>query len=171
MKSSRVLTQGPLLYPSSKPQYPIVFHARNPSHLSQRRSRGATSTGARVLLDAPSARTATGRNTKTASGRDGRRASSSAVSRDLPIPASPAIRTTWPTPVFALAQRRSSNSASSFRPSGQAGRVQRLKTAFHGTRPQRRPGPYRPGNALKVFDPEASTRRVLFAGFCWDCTA
>jgi len=42
--------------------------------------------------------------------------SSAAVSRDLPIPASPAIRTTWPSPVFALAQRRNSRSHSSFRP-------------------------------------------------------
>ena len=37
---------------------------------------------------------------------------------------------------------------------GQAGRVQRLEAAFHGTRPQRRPGPHRPGDALEVLGPE-----------------
>jgi hypothetical protein len=41
---------------------------------------------------------------------------SAAVSRDLPIPASPESNTTWPSPVFALDQRRSSNSSSSSRP-------------------------------------------------------
>ena len=37
---------------------------------------------------------------------------------------------------------------------GQAGRVQRLEAAFRGTRPQRRPGPRRPGDALEVLRPE-----------------
>ena len=41
---------------------------------------------------------------------------SAAVSRDLPIPASPESSTTWPSPLFALDQRRSSNSSSSSRP-------------------------------------------------------
>ena len=37
---------------------------------------------------------------------------------------------------------------------GQAGRVQGVKAAPHGTRPQRRPGPRRPGDALEVPGPE-----------------
>ena len=37
---------------------------------------------------------------------------------------------------------------------GQAGRVQRLEAAFRRTRPQRRPGPHRPGDALEVLCPE-----------------
>ena len=38
------------------------------------------------------------------------------MSRDLPMPASPDSRTTWPSPLFAFAQRRISNSVSSSRP-------------------------------------------------------
>src|ERR1700730_4225939 len=41
---------------------------------------------------------------------------SPAVSRDLPMPASPDSNTTCPSPVFVLDQRRSSNSDSSSRP-------------------------------------------------------
>ena len=41
---------------------------------------------------------------------------SEAVSLDLPIPSSPERRTTWPSPVFAFDQRRSSSSSSSSRP-------------------------------------------------------
>ena len=37
---------------------------------------------------------------------------------------------------------------------GQAARVQRLEAAFHRTRPQRRPGSHRPGDALEVLGPE-----------------
>ena len=37
---------------------------------------------------------------------------------------------------------------------GQAARVQRLEAAFRRTRPQRRPGPRRPGDALEVLRPE-----------------
>src|SRR5262249_60070511 len=37
---------------------------------------------------------------------------------------------------------------------GQAGRVQRLEAAFHGTRAQHGPGPCWPGEALKVPGPE-----------------
>ena len=36
----------------------------------------------------------------------------------------------------------------------QAARVQRLEAAFRRTRPQRRPGPHRPGDALEVLGPE-----------------
>ena len=36
----------------------------------------------------------------------------------------------------------------------QAACVQRLEAAFHRTRPQRRPGPHRPGEPLEVFFPE-----------------
>ena len=32
--------------------------------------------------------------------------------------------------------------------------MQRLETAFRRTRPQRRPGPHRPGDALEVFGTE-----------------
>ena len=32
--------------------------------------------------------------------------------------------------------------------------MQRLEAAFHRTRPQRRPGPHRPGDALEVLGPE-----------------
>jgi len=45
-----------------------------------------------------------------------RRSSSAAVKRDLPIPGSPESNTTWPSPVFAFDQRRSSRSSSSSRP-------------------------------------------------------
>jgi hypothetical protein len=38
------------------------------------------------------------------------------VSRDLPTPASPESNTTWPSPIFAFDQRRSSSSSSSSRP-------------------------------------------------------
>src|ERR1700688_2387855 len=44
------------------------------------------------------------------------RSKSAAVSRDLPIPASPESSTTWPSPLFAFDQRRSSSSSSSSRP-------------------------------------------------------
>ena len=43
-------------------------------------------------------------------------AESAAVSRDLPIPGSPEISTTRPSPLFACSQRRRSNSISSSRP-------------------------------------------------------
>ena len=45
-----------------------------------------------------------------------RRSKSAAVSRDLPMPASPDSNTTWPSPVFAFDHRRSSSSSSSSRP-------------------------------------------------------
>jgi hypothetical protein len=67
MKSSRVLTQWPPLYPSAKSQYPIVFRVRNPSHLSQRRSCSRRRRGARAIVAAPSARTTTGRQPPSAS--------------------------------------------------------------------------------------------------------
>ena len=45
---------------------------------------------------------------------------------------------------------------------GQAARVQRLEAAFRRTRPQRRPGPRRPGDALEVLAPRgpASSNRL-----------
>ena len=72
------------------------------------------------------------------------------------MPASPESSTTWPSPVFALDQRRSSNSSSSSRPTSavRPARVQCLEAAFRRTRPQRRPGPHRPGDALEVLCPE-----------------
>ena len=81
---------------------------------------------------------------------------SDAVSRDFPIPASPESSTTWPSPLFALDQRRRSNSSSSSRPTSSVrpARVQCLEAAFRRTRPQRRPGSHRPGDTLEVFRPE-----------------
>ena len=49
-------------------------------------------------------------------GSAARRSSSAAVSRDLPMPASPDRSATCPSPAFALDQRRSRSSSSSSRP-------------------------------------------------------
>ena len=51
-----------------------------------------------------------------ACGSPASRSRNAAVSRDLPMPASPESSTTWPSPAFALAQRRSRSSLSSSRP-------------------------------------------------------
>src|SRR5271154_278761 len=67
---------------------------------------------------------------------------SEAESLDLPMPASPEMSTTWPSPVLAPDQR------------GQVGHVQGFKAAFDGTRPQRGPGPRRPGDALEILRSE-----------------
>jgi hypothetical protein len=44
---------------------------------------------------------------------------SAAVSRDLPMPGSPEISTTRPSPLFVCCQRRTSSSTSSSRPTDQ----------------------------------------------------
>ena len=81
---------------------------------------------------------------------------SAAVSRDLPIPASPAIRTTLPSPIFALDQRRSSKFGLflSADEGGQAGRVQRLEAALDRPCSQCRLGARRRGDALQVLGPK-----------------
>ena len=81
-----------------------------------------------------------------------RRSSSAAVSRDLPMPGSPESNTTWPSPVFAFDQRRSSSSSSSSRPTSSVRPLacrasKRLSTE---ARSQRRPGSHRPCDALEV---------------------
>ena len=71
------------------------------------------------------------------------------MSRDLPIPGSPQSSTTWPSPPLALAQR--------FFPSDQgrqAGRMQSLEAAFHGSWPQHRPGAYWPSDPFEFVCPE-----------------
>ena len=80
---------------------------------------------------------------------------SAAVSRDLPIPASPDRSTTWPSPVFAFDQRRSSSSSSSSRPTSSVRPLacsasKRLSTAAGS---QRRPRPHRPRDAFEVLCP------------------
>src|SRR5208283_3432654 len=84
------------------------------------------------------------------------RSRSAAVSRDLPIPASPESNTTWPSPVFALDQRRSSNSNSSSRPTSAV----RPLACSASNRPSAElarsaaQAPHRPGDPLEVPGPE-----------------
>ena len=72
--------------------------------------------------------------------------------RDLPMPGSPEISTTWPSPALARAQRRNSRSISSSRPTSRAQRrsAQRLEPARDGARTQHLPGRHRPGDALHL---------------------
>ena len=86
------------------------------------------------------------------------RSSKAAVSLDLPMPASPESRTTWPSPAFAFAQRRSNSSLSSSRPTrvGQPARVQRLEPAFLRTLAESRIGARRPGDALELLRAEVA---------------
>ena len=59
------------------------------------------------------------------------RSSSAAVSRDLPMPGSPESSTTWPSPVFAFDQRRSSEFEFFLPPDKLSQpRVQRLEAAL-----------------------------------------
>ena len=72
------------------------------------------------------------------------------------MPASPESNTTWPSPVFAFDQRRSSSSSSSSRPTSSVRPLacrasKRLSTE---ARSQCRPGSHRPGDALEVLCPE-----------------
>ena len=72
--------------------------------------------------------------------------------RDLPRPGSPETSTTWPSPALARAQRRSSRSISSSRPTSGVSAdprnaSNRLSTAL-GT--QYLPGRHRPGDALDL---------------------
>ena len=70
--------------------------------------------------------------------------------RDLPMPGSPEISTTQPSPAFACSQRRISRSISSSRPTSGVVAVRsaskRLSTALA---PQHLPGPHRLGEAFE----------------------
>src|ERR1700756_4958837 len=81
---------------------------------------------------------------------------SAAASLDLPMPASPDSSTTWPSQVFAFAQRRNSSSSSSFRPTSENAGVHRLEAARDRTYPQHRERLHRPGDPLEVLGPEVS---------------
>ena len=103
-----------------------------------------------------------------ACGSVARGSSGAAVSRDLPISASPESNTTWPSPVFAFDHRRISNSTSSSRPT----RTVRSSVCSASKRPsaelphsaaQARIGPEMP---LRSFGSSPQTRRgcrVIFA--------
>ena len=71
---------------------------------------------------------------------------SAAVNRDLPIPGSPESNTTWPSPVLAFDQRRSSRSSSSSRPTSSVSPLacrasKRLSTEAGRNAAQARTGP------------------------------
>ena len=85
-------------------------------------------------------------------GSAARRSSSAAVSRDLPIPASPESNTTWPSTGLCLRPAPQQQFEFFFASDevGQTASVQRLEAAFRRTRPQRRPGSHRPRDALEV---------------------
>jgi hypothetical protein len=88
---------------------------------------------------------------------------SDAVSRDLPIPASPERRTTWPSPVFAFDQRRSNNSSSSSRPTRAVRPLacrasKRLSTELARNAAQACAGPAMP---LRSFGPRSSSSNRL----------
>ena len=81
---------------------------------------------------------------------------SAAVSRDLPMPASPESSTTWPSPVFAFDQRRNSSSSSSSRPTSSVRppaciASKRLSTELARSTAQ---GFHRPGDALELLGPK-----------------
>ena len=79
------------------------------------------------------------------------RSSNAAVSRDLPMPASPERSTTWPSPAFACPSPQQQIGfflAPDER--GEPARVQRLEAAFLRALSQRREGAGRPGQALEV---------------------
>ena len=98
-----------------------------------------------------------------------RRSSSAAVSRDLPMPASPESNTIWPSPVFAVDQRRSSNSSSSCRPTTSVRPLacsasKRPSAELVRSAAQARAGPAMP---LRSFAPRSSSSNRLpseFAG-------
>jgi hypothetical protein len=88
---------------------------------------------------------------------------SDAVSRDFPIPASPESSTTWPSPLFALDQRRRSNSSSSSRPTSAVrpavcSASKRLATELARSAAQARTGLAIP---LKSFAPRSSSSNRL----------
>jgi hypothetical protein len=94
------------------------------------------------------------------------RSENAAVSRDFPIPASPATSTTWPSPVFALDQRRTSNSASSSRPTREVSPVaciasKRLSTELTRSAAQARVGPAMPLTSLAKLGPRSCSSNRL----------
>ena len=99
------------------------------------------------------------------------RCDSAAVRRDLPIPGSPEISTTRPSPAFACCQRRSSRSSSSSRPtSGVASErsaSKRLTTPLSPTTRQARCGSAKPasgcGPRSSISNSAPICRRVLSA--------
>ena len=76
--------------------------------------------------------------------------------RDLPMPGSPEINTTCPSPAFACSQRRISSSISSSRPtSGVSGRWQRLEPALGGARAEHLPGLHGSAKPLRATVPRS----------------
>ena len=79
------------------------------------------------------------------------------MSRDLPMPASPESSTTWPSPLFAFDQRRSSKSNSSSRPTSAVRPLacsasKRLSAELGRSAAQARAGPAMP---LRSFAPRS----------------
>ena len=78
---------------------------------------------------------------------------SAAVSRDLPMPGSPEISTTRPSPALACRQRRKSRSSSSSRPTSGVACVRsaskRLTIAAFAEHPPSRCGSAKPGKRLR----------------------
>jgi Transposase IS116/IS110/IS902 family len=90
-----------------------------------------------------------------------------AVSRDLPIPASPESNTTWPSPLFARDQRRSSSSSSSSRPTRAVSPApwsasKRLSTGLARSAAQ---AFARPAMPLRSFGPRSSSSNRLPSSF------
>jgi hypothetical protein len=95
------------------------------------------------------------------------RSSSAAVNRDLPIPGSPESNTIWPSPVFAVDQRRSSNSSSSCRPTSAVRPVacsasKRPSAELVRSADQARTGPAMP---LRSFGPRSCNSKRLPSSF------
>ena len=72
------------------------------------------------------------------------------------MPASPEINTTWPSALLALDQRRTRRSDLFVPPDHgrQTGRMKCLEAALYRARPQHRPGPYGPSDALEFYRAE-----------------
>ena len=87
--------------------------------------------------------------------------------RDFPIPASPERSTTWPSPLFALSQRRSSSSSSSSRPTSSVRPVawkasKRLSTEEARSAAQALTGPAMP---LRFCAPRSSSSKRFPTSF------
>ena len=96
-----------------------------------------------------------------------RRSITAAVSRDLPMPGSPESSTTWPSPLFALSQRRRINSSSSSRPTSAVrpsacNASKRLSTEAGRSAAQALTGPTMP---LKAFAPRSPSSKRLPTSF------
>ena len=89
------------------------------------------------------------------------------MSRDFPIPASPDSNTTWPSPAFALDQRRRRSSNSSSRPTSAVRPLvcsasKRLSTELARCAAQARTGTAMP---LRSFAPRSSSSNRLPSSF------